>query len=197
MRRLLAFLVLAVVAAIYGSMLGNSRDANEPKPRVESVAAPAPVKMPVLETPVWVEAADRSSIDDSETVSLTTSSIEMIDRPFGGSEKATFTVRCMENTTSAFFRFAGLFLADLQSWGQITYRIDSQKARTKGFQESTNHEALGLWSGGAAIPFVKALFGAERLVVRAIPYNGSIVEVSFPVTGLKDRIVRLRAACGW
>ena len=88
-------------------------------------------------------------------------------------------------------------MADIQGYGTITYRIDDQPARKKEFGESTNNEVLGLWNGGTAIPFIKSLFGAETLRVRAMPFNESALETTFSVAGLTEEIGPLRKACGW
>ncbi len=81
--------------------------------------------------------------------------------------------------------------------GKITYRVDKLPAQTKRFRESNNHESLGLWSGKSAIPFLKELFGHDRLFVRATPHSESPLEASFDITGLEKAIEPLREACGW
>ena len=95
----------------------------------------------------------------------------------------TLSIVCRENKTNLYFRFAGDFMSSLNGGGTITYRVDKHPAQTKGFEESNNHEALGLWGGADAIPFIQGLFGAERLFVRATPHNESAVSGEFVLTG--------------
>lgn len=145
----------------------------------------------------WKVRTSTSAIDDTKTVIVDLASDNMIHGRFKSPGPAALNLRCMENTTSASIKFNGLFMADIQGYGQVTYRVDSAKAVTKRFEESTNNEWLGLWNGGASIPFIKSLFGAEKLVVRATPFNENAVEVTFSIQGLEKTIEPLREACNW
>src|SRR5690606_23149510 len=102
-----------------------------------------------------------------------------------------------ENSTNVHISFAEHFMADLQGGGRVTYRIDDQRAKTRNFRESNDHSVLGLWGGGNSIPWLRELFGSERLVVRATPFNESAVEGEFNITGLEEVIKPLREACNW
>ena len=145
----------------------------------------------------WNVTTKVSKIDDSTNVYLLLESIEPIRGRFGENAPMTLSVVCRENKTALYFRFAGQFMSSLEGGGVITYRVDKRPAQTKAFLESNNHEALGLWGVSEAIPFIKGLFGAERLFVRAIPYNESAVSGEFVVGGLENAIKPLRQACGW
>jgi len=78
------------------------------------------------------------------------------------------------------------------AWGVTHERIGSLKP----FTESTDHKALGL-SGASSIAFIKEMFGAQRLFIRATPFNESAVTGEFNISGLDDAIKPLRKACGW
>jgi type VI secretion system protein VasI len=146
----------------------------------------------------WVVSSETSRLDDTTNVFLTLVSSDTFPRRFsGGAAHGSMIVRCMENTTSMIFRMGDHHLADLQSYGRITYRIDETSAKTQRFVESTDNRALGLWNGGSSIPFVKALFGAENLLVQITPFGESPITVDFPIAGIEDEIVPLREACGW
>jgi hypothetical protein len=75
---------------------------------------------------------------------------------------------------------------------EIVSAISDAAAKTKSSDESNDNEALGLWSGGAAIPFIKELFGATTLLVRATPFNESAVTAELPIAGLEEAIKPLR-----
>lgn len=156
----------------------------------------APSAKPAPRGP-WAVQSEVSKVDDSTNVWLSVRSDNLVDKRFGGSDRATLSIRCMENTTSVFFQFADNFMADISGYGDITYRVDTKKAQKKGFRESTDNGALGLWNGGSSIPFAKSLFGGERLFVRAVPYNESPVEVEFQIRDLETAITPLRKACKW
>lgn len=147
-------------------------------------------------TGTWKVNTEISKIDDSTNVTIFTKSLGQIEGRFGESGYITLGIRCRENTTDLYFHFAGQFMSDYGG-GEITYRIDKEPAKTKKFGESNNHEALGLWSGSEAIPFIKSLFGAHRLFVQATPYGENAVGGEFIVTGLENAVKPLRQAFGW
>jgi len=150
---------------------------------------------PAKET--WKTSISTSEMDDSETVGLTLQSNNFVRASLGGYAPAVLTVRCFENTTAVLFSFADLFMADVSGYGRITYRIDKDPARTQNFTESTDNSVLGLWSGGASIPFIKRMFGGEEMIVRATPYNETPVEAVFRIVNLETAIEPLRKACHW
>ena len=145
----------------------------------------------------WEVRESVSKIDDSKTVVLSTSSKESVPKRFGGSDTADLYIRCSEGATSLYIVLADKFLADSEDYGQVTYRVDNQKAKTYSFSASTDNKALGQWSGQYAIPVVKHLMDAQQVIVRITPYNESPVTVTFPISGLRQAIQRLQAACKW
>lgn len=82
-------------------------------------------------------------------------------------------------------------------YGDVTYRLDDAPARTKGFTESTNNRSLGLWRGNQAIPFAKEMLDHDEMLVRMTPYGESAVTARFRISGLREAIAPLRAACAW
>jgi type VI secretion system protein VasI len=162
-----------------------------------SVPAPPPAPTPVRND--WTVSFDKSKIDDSKAVYLAVFSAEPVPQRFGNGQNAQLTIRCLENTTALYIIFGGAFMAssEYDNYGDVTYRVDDRPAVKKGFNNSTDNQALGLWSGGVAIPMIKQLFGGTKLVVRAVPYNESQVELEFPISGLEDAVKPLRETCKW
>ena len=146
----------------------------------------------------WVVSESVSKIDDYKTVTLyLTSDDKFAGRYSRESASGNLVVRCMENTTSAYFSMGDHFLADVQGYGRVTYRIDDAQARTEGFSESTDNKALGLWNGGRAIPFIKRMMEGDAMVVRITPFNQSAITTNFTIAGLTEAVAPLREACGW
>jgi type VI secretion system protein VasI len=145
----------------------------------------------------WSVNVSTSPIDDSKTVVLMTDSTEPVRSMFGRPKTATLITRCSENTTSMYLIFAGNHMTDIQSYGQVTTRIDDLTARTISMDSSTDNKALGLWRGGSSIPFLESMFGHDMLTVRATPFSESPITAQFPITGLKEAIKPLREACNW
>lgn len=141
----------------------------------------------------WRVRRETSKIDDSTNVYLGVFGSEVSGR-YGDSSTPTLAVRCKENTT-----------AISVNWGQyistqdpdVTWRIDDQPAHETKWSISTNYEAIGKWSGGASIPFVKKLFGHDELLMRITPHGENSVTTSFNISGLREAIKPLRQACHW
>jgi type VI secretion system protein VasI len=145
----------------------------------------------------WRVKTETSKIDDSKNVFMSLEAKDPHRNRFGEAEHPTLLIACRENVTNLWIWFAGEFMSDLQGRGRVTYRIDKQEARSRSFRESNDHVALGLWSGGAAIPFIKEMFGASWLFVRAVPFSESAVTAEFPIAGIEEAITPLREACHW
>ncbi|WP_162500811.1 type VI secretion system-associated protein TagO [Modicisalibacter coralii] len=137
-------------------------------------------------------------MDDSPAVALTTNSEEIYTGAYGGpAGYATLHLRCLENSTNLYVKMNGHFLADSGGYGRVTYRIDDNRAHTVSMHESTDNKALGLWSGGRAIPVIRRFFGHDQVIMRVTPFNQSPVEVKFPIKGIEEKIKPLRTACHW
>lgn len=163
------------------------------KPAVGQVTVPIPPQTPPSK---WTVRTETSPIDDSSNVFLRLESDDMIRSRFGSPGHMVLHLHCRENTTMFYVYFNGLFMSDHQH-GTVTYRLDDAKARTIRMRESNDHSALGLWRGNTSIPFVKALFGHDSLLIRATPHSESSVTATFTLTGLEEDITPLRSACNW
>lgn len=145
----------------------------------------------------WIKRVDVSQLTDDKNVFLNLQSENEMPARFRGAGPATLLLRCMENTTSAFFLFNGHFMSDIQGRGKIEYRIDDKSMRSINTQVSTDNEALGLWNGGKSIPFIKQLIGGQRLVVRATPHSESAMTANFDIRGIDEAVNELRETCNW
>ncbi|MGE9295102.1 MAG: type VI secretion system-associated protein TagO [Puniceicoccales bacterium] len=146
----------------------------------------------------WNVYTQKSEMDDSLAVIAIVVSDDQFQGPYG--IKPTFGslgVRCVENTTSILIGLGDYQLADHGGYGVIEYRLDSDAPKSKSFEASTDSSRLGLWNGGQAIPFIKAMFGKEKLTVRITPFSQTPVTTSFNITGLEQEIAPLREACHW
>ena len=162
-----------------------------------TTVAAVPETAPPPDKGNWLVSQDKSALDDSETVVLSLNSDGVIAGQYGGAGPAQIYLRCLENTTSVFLIMNDLFLSDIQSFGTVDFRIDTGKADKVRMQASTDNKALGLWSGGTAIPFAKKLMDGGKVVFRATPFNESPVEFAFDLAGLPVAIEPLRKACKW
>lgn len=146
----------------------------------------------------WSVRKETSKLTDQANVYAAVESEEVINCGWNRGEKIRLFVRCMENSTSLIFQTGcHMTSSEYNDYGDVTYRLDDDKARTVGMQESTNHRSLGLWSGGRSIPVIKQMLGKSQMVVRMTPYGESPFTASFNIAGLDEAIAPLREACGW
>ncbi|PVH30363.1 type VI secretion system-associated protein TagO [Pararhodobacter oceanensis] len=146
----------------------------------------------------WVVRVQTSEMTDETNVYMTVRSTDVVSCSWARGQPVTLMLRCQEDTTSIIFQ-TGCHMTSSRynDYGDVVYRLDSERPRTRGFVESTNNRSLGLWSGGTAIPFIRAMLGKDRLLARMTPYGDNPIEMEFNISGLDQAIVPLREACGW
>ncbi len=146
----------------------------------------------------WQVRTEVSQLTDQTNVFLYVKSDETVNCGWNRSDKVTLWVRCVENKTAIIFQTGcHMTSSKYNNYGDVTYRVDGQKARTVGFTESTNNRSLGLWRGGRSIPEIKRLFGGKTLIARMTPYSENSFTATFNITGLEEAIGPLRKACHW
>jgi len=145
----------------------------------------------------WQQSTEKSGMDDSQTVLLTLEADDTVTGRYGEAVRPELILRCVEKTTAVTLQFGDHFMASVDDYGVVTYRLDARPAQRKDFTESTDNTVLGLWSGGDAIPFIKSLFGAKSLLVRATPFSESPIEARFNIVGTMKAVADLRKACKW
>lgn len=146
----------------------------------------------------WAIRKETSKLTDQPTVIMSVDSDEVINCGWNRGDRVSLVLRCMENKTVLYFN-TGCHMASgsYTSYGDINYRIDSDKAQKVSGDASTDNRALGLWSGGRSIPVIKQMFGKSTLVARMTPYSESPFTATFNIAGLDESIAPLREACNW
>lgn len=145
----------------------------------------------------WNVQIDRSEFKDTTDVYLNVLSEDPVSCGFSGASPINLVLRCQENTTSLILSTHCHVASGFSNYGRVEYRIDDQKVVSRNFDESTNNRSLGLWSGRQAIPAIKSMLNAQRLLVRFTPFNENPVTAAFPIAGLSEAISPLRESCNW
>lgn len=163
----------------------------------DRISGRTPTKEALPTSSAWNVDVETSEMTDDTNVFISVASDEAVDCGWS-TQKTTLMLRCMENTTSAYF-VTGCHMTSSRynSYGDVTYRLDDKNSKTLSFDESTNNRSLGLWRGNQAIPFIKSLLGHDRLLVRMTPFSENSFTVSFNISGLENVIHPLREACHW
>ncbi len=144
----------------------------------------------------WKVTSETSKIDDSTNVFLTVDSDNSFPDRLSREKRATFYVVCREKSTDMFVYMGGMFLSDISGFGEVTYRVDKNKAKKINLTVSTNNEALGLWRG-SAVRFLKEVMNGRKLLLEVTPYNESSIAAEFNIAGMPEAIKPLRKACSW
>lgn len=138
----------------------------------------------------WDISEDRSPIDDSLRIAafLLPRDAEKQMRLLGG---PSLLLRCRDNTTSVVYT-TGRFSANDHI--KLTYRISDEAPKTETWTSSTDRQALGLWDGGKAIPFLKLLKNGQTLAIQTA--NPS-TEAVFDLGDVEAVVSKISDACNW
>lgn len=170
--------------------LTSKEQAKKNKEAEEKLGSPQPIDS-------WDIRIEQSPVDDSKTVILRSAAKDKVPGKYGRGAVPFLYLRCLQNTTAAYIHFDDYFMADIQGYGKVTFRVDKNKPFSKNLTASTNSKSLGLWRGGGSIPFIKQLFGGESLLIQATPYSDSAITFTVDISGIEEAVKPLREACGW
>lgn len=146
----------------------------------------------------WSSRIERSQMTDDTNVFLSVSAEAPVQCGWSRGGTPTLIVRCLEDTASVIFSTdCHMTSSRYNNYGDVTYRLDDEPPRTRGFVESTNNRSLGLWRGSDSIPFIRAMLDNDRMLARMTPFSENAIEMEFDISGLEEAILPLRDACGW
>ena len=140
----------------------------------------------------WRYSEERSALDNRKDVWLSITSKNTEGNTIGSPIRATLWLRCMENKTNALIGF-DRYTTDNQN---VRFKLDEDSVQKQWMETMRGGDAIVIWSGSRAIPFIKKLFGQEPLVFASDTYTGP-VEFTFDVSGVRERIEPLAKECGW
>lgn len=142
----------------------------------------------------WRVQTDQSKFDDTQNIHLYVNADDSVKIGKYDTVLPQLIVGCLENNTSFYIDYKHFLGSDDI---RVEYRIDRGKTQSESWVISSDHYAVGVWSGRTAIPLIKRLLGKKKLLVRLTPYSESSVAVSFTIAGLRDEIGPLAKACHW
>jgi type VI secretion system protein VasI len=146
----------------------------------------------------WSVKQETSKLTDQTTVIMSINSDEGVNCGWNKGSHISLVTRCMEGKTVLYFDTGcHMTSSEYSSYGNITYRLDSENALTVKGDASTDHKALGLWNAGKSIPVIKRMLGKSRMLVRMMAYGESPFTATFNISKLEDSIKPLRQACKW
>ncbi|HDR0641597.1 type VI secretion system-associated protein TagO [Pasteurella multocida] len=140
---------------------------------------------------IWNISFERSEMNDSILVYMTTKSLEAFN-VHGRSVRASMMIRCKDNKTEMFIHYPGIYLDN--DYVRVEYRLDKDKSIKATWNTSTDYEATFVKK---PLSVIKSMFDKDRMLVKVSPYSKSPITLPFNISGLKESIEPLRKACNW
>jgi len=110
----------------------------------------------------------------------------------GRLESATLWLRCMEKTTGLVIEL-DKYTSDAQN---VRIKFDDGPIQKQWRNTLRGGEGVGVFTGAKVIPLIKKMFDKRKMIVSYDTYSNN-VEFVFNISGLRERIDPLAAACNW
>ena len=143
----------------------------------------------------WSISYSSSPMDDSKTISATTTAIKTVDT-WLDEVTPLLNIRCKENKTDLIFISDTYFnsVYGRYSEAKIRYRIDENKPITEYWTESTDNKAV---FSKNPIATLRKIADANVLLVEFTPHNSNQVTTEFNISGLRPLLKEIADTCNW
>lgn len=145
----------------------------------------------------WTVSEVSSPFSLAPATVASVSSEETVAGMFGTEAPVALVIQCDQNSTSVFLDFEDVFVSDVDTYGQVTFRVDQRVPRIASFTAADDNSSLGLFGGATAIPLIRELFNAESMNVRLRTFTNDDVDLTFDINGLAEAITPIRQMCNW
>ncbi|WP_052481021.1 type VI secretion system-associated protein TagO [Gilvimarinus agarilyticus] len=140
----------------------------------------------------WSVTTKVSPIDDTTNVYMSVQADESVQSGYK-KVRPSLHIRCKEDSTDVYFSW-GLYLGT--KFTRILTRLDKEEAKDRLWNISTDRKAAFAIDNDI-LPYIKNLFGNDKLLAQVTPYGESPVMATFSITGTEEAIKPLREACHW
>lgn len=135
----------------------------------------------------------RAAVDDSPKV-LAINFSAFDTKAFSGQRR--LLLQCVEGTPSVVYNTGDIILSDFQSnTVPVVVRIDDAAAENQSWNQLTNNKGGGLF-GERGLRFIRSLYDADTLFLRAEGNRGREHDARFDLAGVKASAEAVAAACG-
>ena len=138
----------------------------------------------------WSTDVSTSMMTDQKDVLMSTMGL-----PVGGLSSqpiALFVVRCHEGGLNVYVSSREFMSSRAIA---VQFRFDEKPAEAADLRVTSDQRGFGWWGEAEALPIVREVQQAERLLVRYTPYGENVREVQFKLAGFGDEFPELAAAC--
>ena len=144
----------------------------------------------------WEFHTEQSKMDDSTSYIIALFSDNQINEGEHGDEHGVILIGCKKLSTMVILS-TGDLLETHGDVGSVRYRLDKEQAKTIEMKRDKSHRVIGLWSAEKSIPFIKEMFGRDKMLVELERYSGTTVTLEFSIKGIEEAIKPLRQECKW
>jgi type VI secretion system VasI family protein len=142
----------------------------------------------------WQLLRSHDKLSRQSMVLLSTQSIEVAPSTDGGRVHGELVLRCRDGQTAALV----YFVKSLPSHQTpVSYRFDDKQIVGATWQNAVASGAVGLFSRGGSISFIKSLIASKTLVIQAQPKGQLESTLTFKLDGLREAILPFRQTCAW
>ena len=159
----------------------------------EPTIASEAIEIAVSEFSNWERKSESDPISDRQNVSFFAYPNERQLNQFGRRQTVFLQLRCSDNTTSAVLYFDNF---QTQDSVRLAIRLDDQPATETTWLVASNRQAIGLWSGRTAIPFISSLKDVDRITMRVFLDDGAET-YQFESERINEYASELSEACNW
>ena len=153
------------------------------------VCAEKPEGMSPEEMAEWHKSNWDVQVNESKLEKTKSIAVHRVDQGM----KAIIAVRCNGKSTDVIVGGMRDYYASVESDGQnIKFAIDYGKVQNRWTTHDTGGRALFV---SKPKEFIKELFGKQKLVVGAAPYNERIKEYEFTIDGLQEALEPFEDLC--
>lgn len=178
----------AIIISIINDDPTTSTTSNKPATKADSKpAAKAPPKK-------WDYYETKNPIDDTITNAF------ILTPDSGRNYKGSFDLvaRCKSNKTELYVKWHDYLGDDSSSvyedWKNVIVRVGNAKAVTQRWGISTDKSAT---FASSAIPLLRKMAKAEKLLLQTTPYNESPAQAIYDTKGLEEPISKIAKRCNW
>ena len=144
----------------------------------------------------WEFFTNKSDWDDSVDYDIVLLSDNQVRANYGNHTFISIWISCRKSTMVMYFFTKGL-LGGHGDRGTVRYRLDKEQASELEMELASTKHRLGLWSSEESIPFIKEMFGHDKMLVQIQDYGGEPLTMRFSIKGIEEAIKPVRKACKW
>lgn len=112
----------------------------------------------------------------------------------GKARTGEFVINCSKNSTTMYIGSDRVFIGGRSS--AVAWRADTGPVQRATWDICADNKCAGLWNG-AGIPFVKSLFGKDRLLITIKRYDSQEIKGTFFIRGIETAVKPVGQLCGW